>query len=63
VRLQCAQGHEQWSKGAGKDVKSMKFQTKTTEIQIMPQLLLCGLAYSVLPKNIKKTILFQKTCI
>jgi hypothetical protein len=27
----------------------MKFQTKTTDIQIMPQLLLCGLAYSVLP--------------
>jgi hypothetical protein len=49
VRLQCAQGHEQWSKGAGKDAKSMKFQTKTTDIQIMPQLLLCGLAYSVLP--------------
>jgi hypothetical protein len=49
VRLQCAQGHEQWSKSAGKDAKSMKFQTQNTEIQIMPQLLLCGLAYSVLP--------------
>jgi hypothetical protein len=41
--------HEQWSTGARIDAKSMKFQTQNTEIQIMPQLLLCDLAYSVLP--------------
>jgi hypothetical protein len=49
VRPECAQGHEQWSKGAGKDAKSMKSQTKNTEIQITSQQQLCDAAYSVLP--------------
>jgi hypothetical protein len=49
VRLKCAQGHERWSKGVGKDAKSMKYQTQNTEMAITSQQQLCGVAYSVLP--------------
>jgi hypothetical protein len=49
MRLQCAQGHEQWSKGAEKDAKSMKFQTQNTAITAASQHPLYGVAYSVLP--------------